>query len=70
MSVIQDSPNLEDQVPVLISPRNTVAKLYLQTLGNLFVASYDSQGYGGGIRNRLHTEISIKLTFTIPFLHA
>jgi hypothetical protein len=26
-----------------------------QTLGSLFVASYDSQGYGGGIRPRLHT---------------
>jgi hypothetical protein len=24
------------------------------TLGSLFVASYDSQGYGGGIRTRLH----------------
>jgi hypothetical protein len=26
--------------------------------GFLFVASYDLQGYGGGIRNRLHTEFS------------
>jgi hypothetical protein len=25
-------------------------------LGSLFVASYDSQGYGGGIRTRLHTQ--------------
>jgi hypothetical protein len=24
-------------------------------LGSLFVASYDSRGYGGGIRTRLHT---------------
>jgi hypothetical protein len=32
-----------------------VAQLYLQALGSLFVASYDSQGYGGGIRPRLHT---------------
>jgi hypothetical protein len=31
-----------------------VAQLYPQTLGSLFVASYDSQGYGGGIRRRLH----------------
>jgi hypothetical protein len=26
-----------------------------EALGSLFVASYDSQGYGGGIRPRLHT---------------
>jgi hypothetical protein len=26
-----------------------------QALGSLFVASYDSQGYGGGIRSHLHT---------------
>jgi hypothetical protein len=34
--------------------RNSVAQLYLQALGSLFVASYDSQGYGEGIRPRLH----------------
>jgi hypothetical protein len=33
------------KVPVFISPRNRVAQLYPQTLGSLFVASYDSQGY-------------------------
>jgi hypothetical protein len=32
-----------------------VAQLYPQTLGSLFVASYDSQGYGGGILTSLHT---------------
>jgi hypothetical protein len=26
-----------------------VAQLYPQALGSLYVASYDSQGYGGGI---------------------
>jgi hypothetical protein len=31
------------------NPRNKVAQLYLQALGSLFVASYDSQGYSGGI---------------------
>jgi hypothetical protein len=31
-----------------------VAQLYRQALGSLFVASYYSQGYGGGIRNRRH----------------
>jgi hypothetical protein len=32
-----------------------VAHLYPQALGSRFVASYYSQGYGGGIRPRLHT---------------
>jgi hypothetical protein len=43
--------------PVLtrISPRNRVAQLYPRALGSLSVASYDSQGYGGGILSRLHT---------------
>jgi hypothetical protein len=50
---IRDSPNLEGQVPVFISPRSRVAQLSPQTLGSVFVASYDSQGYGGGIRPRL-----------------
>jgi hypothetical protein len=30
-----------------------VAQLYSQALGSLFVASYDPQGCGGGIRTRL-----------------
>jgi hypothetical protein len=52
---ISDSPNLEGQVPVFISPRNRVAQLHPQALGSIFIASYDSQGYGGGIRTHLHT---------------
>jgi hypothetical protein len=55
LSQIPDSPNLKGQVPVFICPRNMVAQLYPQALGSLFVASYDSEGYDGGIRNRLHT---------------
>jgi hypothetical protein len=35
LSQIRDSPNLEGQVPVFISPRNRVAQLYLQPLGSL-----------------------------------
>jgi hypothetical protein len=54
VSQIQDSPSLECQVPVFISSKNRVAQLYPQALGSLFVTSYDSQGYGGGIRTRLH----------------
>jgi hypothetical protein len=52
---IRDSPNLEGHVPVFIFTRDRVAQFYPQALGSLFLASYDSQGYGGGIRPRLHT---------------
>jgi hypothetical protein len=40
---IWDSPNLQGQVLVFMSPRNRVVQLYPRTLGSLFVASYDSQ---------------------------
>jgi hypothetical protein len=40
LSPSRDSPTLEVQVPVFMSP---------------FIASYDSQGYGGGIRSRFYT---------------
>jgi hypothetical protein len=46
--LIWDSRNREVQVPVFISHRNRVAQFYPQPLGSHFVASYDSQGYGGG----------------------
>jgi hypothetical protein len=59
LSQIRDSPNLEGQVPVFISPRNRVARLCPQALGSLFVASYDSQGNGGGIRPHLHTGLCL-----------
>jgi hypothetical protein len=49
LSQTQDFPTLEVQVSVFIFPRNTVAQLYPLPLGSLFVAQYDSQGYGGGI---------------------
>jgi hypothetical protein len=35
-------------------PPEQVGPVNPQALGFLFVASYDSQGYGGGIRSRLH----------------
>jgi hypothetical protein len=53
-SQIRDPPNLEGQLSGFISLRNLVAQLYLQALGFIFVASYDSQGYCGGIQTRLH----------------
>jgi hypothetical protein len=49
---IQDFPNLEGQVPVFISPRNGMARLCPQALGSRFVASCNSQDYGGAIRLR------------------
>jgi hypothetical protein len=56
--LIWDSPNLEGQVPVFISLRNRMAQLYPRALGSLFIASYDSQGCGGDILIRLHTDCS------------
>jgi hypothetical protein len=41
LSQILDSPNLEGQATVFISPRNRVTQLYPQALGSLFVASYE-----------------------------
>jgi hypothetical protein len=64
LSGIRDSPNLEDQVPLLISPRNKVALLYPQALGSFFLTSYDSQGYGGGIRPRFHTGVNWQLSLS------
>jgi hypothetical protein len=49
-SQIRNFPNLEGQVPVFIYPRNKVVRIYPQAVGSLSVASYDSQGYSGGIR--------------------
>jgi hypothetical protein len=53
--LIWDTPNLEGQVPVFKSPRNRVAQLYPRAPGSLYVASYESQGCGGGILTSLHT---------------
>jgi hypothetical protein len=46
---------LEDQVPIFISPRNILAQLYPQAWGSIFVASYNLRGYDGGIQSHLHT---------------
>jgi hypothetical protein len=54
LSQNRNSPDLEDQVPVFVSRMDRVTQLYPQALGSLFVASYDSQSYGGDIRTRLH----------------
>jgi hypothetical protein len=54
-SQIIDSPYLEDQVPVFISPRNRVAQLYLQALGSFYFASCDWQENGVDIHPPLST---------------
>jgi hypothetical protein len=41
-------------VLVCISPKKRVAQFYPQTLNFVFVAFYESQKYGGGVRTRLH----------------
>jgi hypothetical protein len=53
-SDLHPTPNLEDQVPVFISPSDKVAQLYPQAPGSLFVAFYVSRGHGGGILTPLH----------------
>jgi hypothetical protein len=45
LSQFWDSPNLEGQVPIFISPRNRMAQLYHQALGSLFIASYNSSHF-------------------------
>jgi hypothetical protein len=46
---------MEGQVSIFIPSSDRVAQIYPHALASLFVASYDSQGYGGNIRNRFHT---------------
>jgi hypothetical protein len=53
--------------PYFISLRIRVAHLYPQALCSLFVASYESQGYGGDIRTSLHTRLPA--TAKWPFLY-
>jgi hypothetical protein len=45
--------NLEEQVSVFMFLSDRVAQLYPQASDSLFVASYVSQGCGGGIVTRL-----------------
>jgi hypothetical protein len=67
LSLSGDSLNLEGQVPVFIYPRNKVAQLYPQALGSLFVASYDSQRYGGVILTSLDIEFGLIVRSSLHF---
>jgi hypothetical protein len=62
---IRHFSKLENQVPVFMSLRNAVAQLYSQALCSIFVAFYDSQGYGGAIRTHLHTCYCLKTGFLL-----
>jgi hypothetical protein len=56
---VRDSPNLEDQVPILY-PSGTGWPGYTpHMLGSLFVTFYDSQGYCGGYRLLHSNECSL-----------
>jgi hypothetical protein len=44
---------VEGQVPMFIFSRHRVSQLYSLALIYLYVATYDSQGYGGGILTHL-----------------
>jgi hypothetical protein len=47
--------NLLSQIRDSLYPGGPGPRIYIpQEQGSLFVASYGLQGYGGGIRNRLH----------------
>jgi hypothetical protein len=52
------TPNLDDQVSICMSSNNSVAQLYPQASGYLFVTFHVSQGYSGGILTRLHTGLT------------
>jgi hypothetical protein len=64
--ILKDSPNLEGQVPVFVSPRNRGAQIYPRALGSLSIASYNSQGYNGGILFCLHTGSIVVLVRVFP----
>jgi hypothetical protein len=53
-SLLHPTPNLEDQVPVFMSPNERTAQLYSQAPGSLFFPFYYSQGYGASILTHLH----------------
>jgi hypothetical protein len=54
--LIRDSPNLEGQVPIFVSPKNRVVQLYSRAPDSLFVASYDSQDFGEDVLTCLHLD--------------
>jgi hypothetical protein len=54
-SALRRTPTVVDKVPVFMFRSDKVAQLYSKAPGSLFIAFYDSQGYGGDILTHLHT---------------
>jgi hypothetical protein len=54
LSLIRDFSQPGGPGPSIYIPQEQGGPVTPQALGSLFVASYDSRGYGGGIRTRLH----------------
>jgi hypothetical protein len=68
---------MEGQVALFISPKNRIAQLNPEVPDSLFVASYDLQGYDGGIRTSstrgwerlvVHVELKVHSTAIIVLL--
>jgi hypothetical protein len=66
LSQIRDSPKLE--APYFHPPGTGWPNYTPQALNSLFFPSYDSQGYGGGIRPRLHTGYEFVLICTAAYM--
>jgi hypothetical protein len=54
-SALRQTPNLDGQVPVIMSTSDIVAQLYPRALDSLSVAYYDSQGYDEVILTLIHS---------------
>jgi hypothetical protein len=68
-SQIQDSPTGRARFPYLYPPGTGWPSYTPQALGSLFVASYDSQVYGGVIQPRLHTGVSWTASRLVLYSH-
>jgi hypothetical protein len=67
LSQIRDSPHLEGQVPVFISPQEEGGLVIpTSTDSSLLVASYNSQGYTGDTRL---TPVKIEVTLRLAVYH-
>jgi hypothetical protein len=63
--LIWDSPNLEGQVPVIMSQQEECDPVISPGTGFPLVSSYDSQGYGGGVLTCLHTVLAYVKKFIV-----
>jgi hypothetical protein len=61
LSQIRDAPNLKDQVPVFLSPRNRVAQFYTPGTGFSFRRLLRLAGLGNRVENRVSEKSQIIL---------